>query len=495
MDALMINALVAICICLFFLLQGALHYREIKDEGTFFLYNRRLPNGEYAYSFAAASTSLATVLFFFVTFGVVHGIYVLFAPITYVLGCYLYSKLLLPSLERQGFFQQNSSPQSISLGTTLARYIEERYGSKSVKFSIMIITILGLASILLIELYVGINIFSIYFKPQFIDLALFWVAFVVFAYTGLGGFIAVVKTDVFQFILMFVSTTILLVWLIWTSIQNHTIPDLESFIVHPIVFKGGILLPYPLLFNILVVNLFLIPALLRTWQMASASPSAVEVKKGILKGAVLTTLLTTMFILLGIFFFRGAFTNSELSLIGMLNALRTSQNHFARYVLFPLFFAGCLAALLSTADSALAPILQSFYLDIFKSEKWSHRRVLVFTAILFIITIVLYFVVFRILRFNFVSWLFTIFSFSIICSPSIVFAIVAPDDLVKMKKSQITALISIWGGFLIAIILSFIGNKLRIIEIVQLNSPLASIFSSFCFLFLWVVYKKGGPRQ
>jgi Na+/proline symporter len=83
MDALMINALVAICICLFFLLQGALHYREIKDEGTFFLYNRRLPNGEYAYSFAAASTSLATVLFFFVTFGVVHGIYVLFAPITY----------------------------------------------------------------------------------------------------------------------------------------------------------------------------------------------------------------------------------------------------------------------------------------------------------------------------------------------------------------------------------------------------------------------------
>ena len=453
MDALTINALVAIGICLFFLLQGALYYKEIKDEESFFLYNRKLPDGKYAASFAAASTSLATVLFFFVTFGVEHGIYILFAPITYVLGCYLYGKLLLPPLEKQGFF--SSTGGGITLGNTLAKYVEERYKSKAVKFSITIITILGLTSILLVELYVGVNIFSIYLKPQFVDLALFGVAFVVFTYTGLGGFIAVVRTDVFQIRLMFLSTAILLAWLVWTSLQNHIFPSFEIFIVHPIVFKGGILLPYTLLFNILVVNLFLVPALLRTWQMAAASPSSKEVKKGIIKGVWLTALLTTMFILLGILFFRSVFPNAELSLIGMLNTLQTSQNPFARYILFPLFFAGCLAALLSTADSALAPVLQSFFQDIRKSNArylWKHRHVLLLTAILFIITISLYFVVFRLLGFNLITWLFTIFSFLIICTPSIVFAIISPDNVVNRRASKITALISIWGGFILSLI-------------------------------------------
>src|SRR3989338_2009094 len=498
MDALTINALVAIGICLFFLLQGVSYYREIKDEESFFLYNRKLPDGEYAVSFAAASTSLATVLFFFVTLGVEHGIYIFFAPITYVLGCYLYSKLLLPPLEKQGFFQQreiSSTGGVITLGTTLTKYVEERYKSNAVKFSITLITILGLTSILLVELYVGVNIFSIYLKPQFVDLALFGVAFVVFTYTGLGGFIAVVRTDVFKLRLMFLSAVILLAWLVWASLQNHIFPSSEIFIVHPIVFKGGILLPYTLLFNILVVNLFLVPALLRTWQMAAASPSSKEVKKGIIKGVWLTALLTTMFILLGILFFRSVFPNAELSLIGMLNALHTSQNPLARYILFPLFFAGCLAALLSTADSALAPVLQSFSQDIRKSNarhSWKHRHVLLLTAILFIITISLYFVVFRLLGFNLITWLFTIFSFLIICTPSIVFAIISPDNVVNRRASKITALISIWGGFIVAILLSIVGNKLKIIEIVQLNSPLASLFGSLCFLVLWVVYKIKG---
>jgi Na+/proline symporter len=491
MNPLTINALVAIATCLFFLVQGALYYREIKDGESFFLYNRRLPSGEYAASFAAASTSLATVLFFFVTLGVEHGIYILFAPLTYVLGCYLYNKLLLPRLETQGFFSEgvrSASTGKITLGTTLGSYIEQRYKSRGVKFSVIIVTLIGMISILLIELYVGVTIFSIYLKPQFVDLALLGVTFVVFSYTGLGGFISVVKTDVFQLRLMFLSAFVFLVWLVWTSMHNYTFPRVESFFVHPLVFRGGILLPYTLLFNILIVNLFLVPALLRTWQMAAASSTSKDVRRGIMNGVGLTVLLTAMFIFLGILFFRTVFPKAELSLIGMLNALYTSQNSLASFIIFPLFFAGCLAALLSTADSALAPILQSLFQD-FREFPWKHRYALFLTALLFIITVGLYFIVFRILGFTLFTWLFTIFSFLIVAAPSIIFAIIAPDDIVSKRPSRITAIISIWGGLILAITFSIIGNKLKVIELVQLNSPLAALFGSLCFLILWLIYK------
>lgn len=496
MDPLIINALVAIAVVLFFLVQGASYFRGIKDEESFFLYGRKLPSREYSASFAAASTSLATVLFFFVTLGVEHGIYILCAPLTYILGCYLYSKLLLPPLEKHGFFKKKSSDneeeETNTLGTTLGNYVESRYKSRTIKFSIVFVTFLGLLSILLIELFVGVTIFSIYLKEQYVDWALLLISFVVFTYTGLAGLLAVVKTDRLQFRLMVFSTLIFLVWLVWTSINNQNFPSFENFFVHPLIFKGGMLLPYPLLFNILVVNLFLVPALLRTWQMAASSPTSKEVRKGIMRGVWLTVTLTAMFILIGIFFFRSVFPNAELSLNGILNALHTSQSSFASYIIFPLFFAACLAALISTADSALIPVLQSLFQDFRKSNihrPWKHGQILLATVFLLVIAVGLYFIVFRVLGFNLISWLFTIFSFLIICTPSIVFAVIAPEDIVSRRSSKITALISIWGGFAIAIVLSIVGNKLKVIEIVQLNSPLASLFGCLCFLILWIMYK------
>ncbi len=502
MNPLTMNALVAVVVILFFLIQGTSYFRDIKDKEMFFLYGRNLHSREYSPSFAAASTSLATVLFFFVTLGVEHGIYILFAPLTYFLGCYVYSKLLLPRLADQGFFKEQESfsqeVDKITLGTTLANYIEDRYKSKSVKVSIILVALLGLLSILLIELFVGVSIFSIYLKEQYVDWALLLIAFIVFTYTSLGGMLAVVKTDRIQFKLMVFSTLIFLLWLIWVSIADQKLPGLEYFFVHPPTFKVGILLPYALLFNILVVNLFLVPSLLRTWQMAAASPKSEDVRKGIMNGAWLTTALTTMFILIGILFFHGVFPSAKLSLVGILNSLHTGQNIIAAYIILPLFFAACLAALISTADSALLPVLQSFFQDFKKPNSmsaWKHHHILIATFFLLVIAISLYFVVFQILGFNLISWLFTIFSFLIICTPSIIFAVLAPADLIRRRSSQITALISIWGGFAVAISFSIIGNKLKVLELVQLNSPLAALFGSLCFGVLLAFQKKLKPGR
>jgi len=99
MDALTLNILIASIVLLFFMIRGASYFREIKDGNTYFLYDRKLYGKEYSLSFAAASTSLASVFFFFVAFGVSHGLFVLLSPITYAMGAWFYWKFMLPPLE------------------------------------------------------------------------------------------------------------------------------------------------------------------------------------------------------------------------------------------------------------------------------------------------------------------------------------------------------------------------------------------------------------
>jgi len=491
MDALTLNLLMVIGVIIFFLVQGISYFGRVNNAESFFLYGRSLESPEYSKSFAAASTSLASVLFFFVTLGVQNGIYIFIAPITYIIGCFLYCKLLLPRLDKQGFFLNNNTSSVATLGTTLGNYIETRYQSKSVKYSVIYITFLGLLSILLIELFVGVTIFSCYLKEVYVDFALLIITIVVFVYTSMGGLVAVVKTDKVQFKLMLVASLMFMGWLIFKAIAKNDLPGMDDLIVRPIFSKEGFLLPYPIFFNILIVNLFLIPALLRTWQLAASSPTAKSVKNGIMRGIYLTTLLTTLFIFIGIFFFKNVFPSSEMSLNGMLTSLHQSKEFFPSFIVFPLFFSACVAALVSTADSSLIPILQSLYQDFntANNNEWKHRNIVLLTLILLVIALVLYFVVFRILKFNLMSWLFTIFSLLIIATPSIVWAVIAPDNIVSKKSSKVGAIISLHGSAIIAITLSIIGNKTGRLEIVQLNSPIAAMFGVFCF-FIVFLYEK-----
>jgi len=73
----------------------------------------------------------------------------------------------------------------------------------------------------------------------------------------------------------------------------------------------------------------------------------------------------------------------------------------------------------------------------------------------------------------------------------------APSDFLKSKYGKFAALLSIWGGLVIALMLSYIGNKKQIIALVQLNSPAAAVFGIILFLITYAIYKflknkKGG---
>lgn len=499
MDPLTVTALAAVAILLVFFIHGALHYRSGRDHDSYFLCGRKLANTEFSVSFAAASTSLATVLFFFVFLGVPHGVYILFAPLTLFLGCYLFARILLPRLVEQGYVRNpvHGESPNVTAASTLGTYIRNRYQSRAVAISVLFVTFLGLLSILLIELFVGVTIFSIFLKPEFIDWAVVGISFAVFTYTALGGLAGVVKTDKLQLALLGVATLVFLGWLVWASVSAGNLPDSSDFFVAVPPLSAGLLLPYPLLFNILIVNIFLTPALLRTWQMAAASQDADTVRKGIINGAWITVLLTTAFLALGILFFKRVSPGASMSLEGMLTYLAQHTAWFPSYVLLPLFFAGCLAALLSTADSALLPLVQSSVCDFRQKNAlptWSRATVTFVTAGFLVLANAMYFVVFRWLQFDLMSWLFTIFSFIILSTPVIVFAILAPPSLLRTRFSRSAALVAVWGALAIAIAISVIGNHLGNLALVQLNSPLAALFGSAMILVAWFVGRRN-PRK
>lgn len=115
MSPLTLNALLAFILGWVFVIIGLQGYRSIRTSEDYFLAGRTVGTVDFGRSFAAASTSLATVLVFFVTLGIDNGIYILYAPITYCLGVIIFVRVLLPKIEAHGFFRLLAKPQVLGL--------------------------------------------------------------------------------------------------------------------------------------------------------------------------------------------------------------------------------------------------------------------------------------------------------------------------------------------------------------------------------------------
>ncbi len=495
--AYLISFIVAFSIIIYFLVYGLTH---MTSEEYYFNCNKQLGWFEFGNSFAAATTSLATVLLFFVILGLDYGLLILWSPITFIIGTTLFNHTMLPELKKQGFISQESSHNSI--GQTLGAYIQNRYESKAVSIVIMLITLVGILSVLLIELFVGVEIFKVFLKPDYEEAALYIIAIVTFIYTGVGGLNAVVKTDKVQF--WFMATVAILIVLYYTYVihssndislnTNDFLPSRETLPVRDL--KHILNKEFSALFiNMLVVNVLLIPSLLRNWQLISASKSDKEIKKGFTRGAGLTVGISFLFVIFGILFFK-CNESCEPSMIGILGTMAESNSPLVSYVLFPALFGACLMALLSTVDSSLLPIIQCLKFDILPDfrnkyyKKWSNPLLII--AILSL-TIILYRVVFKMLQFDLKNWLFTIFSLVTISSPAILFACFGKKTILKTKAMRLAIIICTFMGLAIALWISLRGNVLGNTWIVQLNAPVAIVITSallFAIYFLLKLIKR-----
>ena len=476
MTPFQITFLAALGVLLFFLVYGILYK---SDVDSYFNCNQSLNKREFGSSFAAASTSLATVLFFFVTLGLENGLYILISPLSYLLGIVLFNKFILPKLEYYKYAEGVINNQT-TVGSTLGLFMGQRYKSKWVKITISLITMLGIISILLIELYVGVDIFNIFIKPEYREVALVLIAVVVFAYTGLGGLNTVVRTDKIQFTFMLIVALGIVTWLCF---MKPSVTALDFF-PKPMPLSKGLLLRWPLFLNIVIVNILLIPSLLRNWQLIAATRNYSEVGKGLMNGFILTAIISALFVILGILFFN-VFPQTELSLNGILSSMAASNDKVISMVLLPLLFMACLMALLSTVDSSLLPVVQSISFD-FGRPQLDRKKYLIITGGLLFFTIGIYWVVFKLLKFELIEWLYTIFSLVTISSPAIILGCIGKDTVIQKKNVGIWTIVATVVGLILALMISYIGNAIGSIWLIQLNTPIAAVVDS---LILIIVYK------
>ena len=483
--------LTAFVVLLFFLVYGLMH---VSNVPSYFNCDRQLGWFEFGNSFAAASTSLATVLFFFVTLGLTNGLYILFSPLSFLIGTELFTRYMLPRLKQQKYCVANEGEKTI--GNTLGQYIKQRYDSKMVKSVVLMITLLGILSIMLIELYVGVQIFDIFLKPEYEDYALYFIAFVTFIYTGLGGLNAVVKTDKIQFLFMSATALILVIYL-FVSYDNSL--GVKDFFPPLLNEHGSFALSLPLYANMLFVNALLVPSLLRNWQLIAATKSENEIRKGFKNGVGMTAGISLLFVVFGIFFYN-IFEHAPQSMNGILTTMADSHSLFLSNVMFPMLFAACLMALLSTVDSSLLPVVQCLAEDIFPSVSQKRRK----TAYTFymlgtlFVTIFLYGIIFKHFKFDIISWLFTIFSLVTIASPAILFGCFGNETVLRTRLMQYTVVLCTILGLAIALAISFWGNNPdgdSNIALIQLNTPIAITISSVLISIVYLYERKNTHKD
>lgn len=464
----------AIAVLLFFLVYGLMH---VSNVDSYFNCGGQLQWFEFGNSFAAASTSLATVLFFFVTLGLTNGLYILISPISFLIGTEFFNYFILPRLKKQHYSVTNDG--SRALGKTLGEYIKTRYHSQLVKTVIMTITLIGIIAVMLIEFFVGVQIFDIFLKTQYEEYALYFIVIVSFIYTGLGGLNAVVQTDKWQLYFMLFVALLLILYMQFSYPRHIEFDQLFP----PISGKKGVLLQnWALYVNMIFVNALLVPSLLRNWQLIAAAKNDIQIKKGFRNGVLMTALISLLFVIFGLQFFN-VFDEASLSMNGILTTMAESNSIIMSHLLFPLLFIACLMALLSTVDSSLLPIVQCLTNDLLPKpkrtkEKWVYAFYMITTLV---VTLFLYKVVFKWLKFDIISWLFTIFSLVTISSPAILFACFGRDSVLRTKTMQISTILCTILGLIIALGISIWGNNPSgesNLTIIQLNTPIAIIISS-----------------
>ena len=461
-------------------------------SSNFFLFGHGLKSKQFGYSHAAASTSLGTVIFFFVTLGVQFGAYILWAPLTLFLGTLLFNFWLLPKIPSY-FFDRNDR----SFMGTLGEFIEDRFRSRLVSLIVMTISLFGLLAILIIELFVGATLFDLYNIPTSGGLAVFGYVLVVWIYTSLGGMRAVVRTDQLQILFLGVPVILLFVYLLTQHGGLNWINE-KALLPYPAISEDTVLLPWPLFLNMAIVNILLLPCLLRTWQMIASTDSRSSVKGGLFSGAIMTAFFTALYVGIGLAIYEGVFSgvDSQPSLADILTKLSLDSNLVGAYLIFPLFAVSCFVAILSTVDSALMPVVHALWYEMIGRNEVSRGRLdprvlsapLISAAVL-AFALALYFVVFIMLGFDVISWMFTIFSFSIIIAPTVVAALVMREEVLHSKLGPIAGITSLVLAFVVASAFTLIGNRTGNINLIQLNSPAAALVGAIPYATLWLCVK------
>ena len=420
----------------------------------YFLAKSSLGPSENAASYFGRFTSLATVLTFFLIFSSREGIYIAVAPVTVLLGVLLFNRLA-----------RNYKPVDPGC-TSLFGHLESYYKDPMLSRMVLILSMFAIFMILLIELYVGARILEVLLPSNSGNnlYSLIIVGAIVFLYVGLGGLRSIVITDKIQ---SYVITLFSIVSFIVFAPKVASVSLYDLFPRDAVsVQNWTYILPLPLLLNIIIVNFFLFPSLYSTWQMRFASSSNSHFLRGNLRGAVRVFITWCLFIAIGILLAK-EFGELPFSLGETAILISRSDNTLLAYFVFPLLLVASLSALLSTADNAIIPIVQIIYDTKFDKEEFTIAKPITIAMLLMLLVFILYYFFFIYLSFDFLKAIFSVFGFSVILTPIIMWPVIFPNDSRASSRSGIFK-ISLLLGFISLIATITIGYQSNSNSIIQL---------------------------
>jgi hypothetical protein len=318
----------------------------------------------FAIALVAAGTSLSTVFVFFLTATALFGWWILLSPVMFLVGNILMFAVYR-RIRSKGYFEESDTTVAGAAG--LVPFIVCRLtGSRGIGYFVLLLSLINLISVLVLELVVGVEVIT-YLADHAAGVSVSGgVKFTIFAismglllgYVYVGGFRAVVASDVWQMKLMRIAIALSAVCLAWICFSRPAPSSAGVSLLGP---PWGLLL-WGFLLNVTIANLFVPMAQESSWQRfrAFAFGDSLNERKALKRslksaGALWTGLIITSVLLLYALPSDRAGRLSSMS--GVLEQLKSIDDALFPLFVFPLMVVAGLSALFSTADTCVSAIL------------------------------------------------------------------------------------------------------------------------------------------
>lgn len=306
-------------------------------QTDFLLAGRTITLGSIRFSTAATYSAFATVLFWFVAIGGMYSYWLFLIPITLYFGNVVFVRFVERSnIKIEGHKTIGSYLRSVSQDRILHRFTD-------------FVIFIGIFSALIVEINVGSEIFY-GFLPGVPGGQLFFIVLfsvLILGYIILGGYRAVIVSDALQLFFAAIGVGALVIFAMVYLTPTTTSVD---YLYSPSVSALNLVAFFV---SVIVIQFFAPLCQLQNWHRISSAENPREAlnahKQGALIGASLWTFVIVATLVL----------NAKLGgSVDFLSLFADMQGAgvVSAFGLYPLVFVGLVAAMLSTADSAMAAV-------------------------------------------------------------------------------------------------------------------------------------------
>lgn len=400
------------------LILGYISSRKQSAEG-FFIANRNLSVFQAMCSISASFIGAGSLL---VITGLVYqyGIAALWSFVGYFLGFIIFSYFAV-------YIKKRSDEKKY---LTLSDYFYDRFGI-TVSNAVTLCVLIGFSGMLSSQFIGGAKILTQISSIPY-TYSLFLIGIVILVYILLGGFKSVIKTDVFQFLLILVMPIILIL-------------SLNAKISVPAEYYNVFNAPVVLIISFFVYGIFTCFAHADFWQRAYAIKDVKLVKRTFLFSGLAVILFAVLFTYFGLIA-RTYFPNTDADLAIINSFTKLIPGSMLVFVLV-LFFA----VIMSSADTLLFLISMNWshdFLDKFfnfsDKKKLFVTRIFIFVISIFALSVALFFQKMVDVAIMFMSVL-------LIISPLVIIS------WLSKKVNRLSLKITIYLVLLIILILAFSG--------------------------------------